>query len=310
MLPFMKKRAYLTLPFIAGLALANISWTSEVIHTSALNNWYDTPASDTVPGRQGEKKGTITWSGAATLDDHIRNIEQAGKDLDREMDKDWGKIEADIQRSLASIDDKELEQQIQKAMEETEKAMASLQLDQKKMQEDLAKMQEEIQRAMEDLKKEGRSANWEKEMEKAVESARIAAKNAARINEDEIRKALSKAKEDMAKNKANLSVHLESARKEISGNKLKIKESLQEAKKSLESAKKELEGYKTMIADMEKNGLIDTKKDYTIEYKSGNLSINGKEQPNTITEKYRKYFKHNATRLEKTEGKFEIESNQ
>ena len=40
---------------------------------------------------------------------------------------------------------------------------------------------------------------------------------------------------------------------------------------------------------MEADGLIDKKKGYTIEWKSGELYINGTEQPKNVSDKYKKY---------------------
>ncbi|MDQ6756439.1 MAG: hypothetical protein M3004_05845 [Bacteroidota bacterium] len=48
---------------------------------------------------------------------------------------------------------------------------------------------------------------------------------------------------------------------------------------------------KEMTTEMEKDGLINKKEGYNIEYKNKELLINGKKQSNEVTEKYRKYFK-------------------
>jgi hypothetical protein len=61
-----------------------------------------------------------------------------------------------------------------------------------------------------------------------------------------------------------------------------------------------------MIYAMEADGLLDTKKDYIIRFKDGKLTINGNEQPETVTNKYRKYFKKDSVTLKKENGAFDL----
>ena len=69
----------------------------------------------------------------------------------------------------------------------------------------------------------------------------------------------------------------------------------------LKKAKTELKDTKEMISEMEKDGLVDSKKGFELEYKDKVLYIDGKKQTEKVTEKYRKYFKkeHFKIRIDK-----------
>jgi len=61
-----------------------------------------------------------------------------------------------------------------------------------------------------------------------------------------------------------------------------------------------------MLDEMEKDGLINSKEDYDIEYKEGNLYINDQKQPQEVLNKYKEYFKKDNTRIYKKNGGFNI----
>ena len=63
--------------------------------------------------------------------------------------------------------------------------------------------------------------------------------------------------------------------------------------------------YKTMISQMEKEGLLKSNEDYSISYHAGELTINGKKQPKEITEKYKSYFSHDVD-ITRQDGNFSI----
>jgi hypothetical protein len=69
-----------------------------------------------------------------------------------------------------------------------------------------------------------------------------------------------------------------------------MEKSMQDARQSIDKAKKEMTGYKNFIDGLEKDGLINKKENYTIEYKSGELTINGKKQPADVTRKYNDFL--------------------
>jgi hypothetical protein len=70
-----------------------------------------------------------------------------------------------------------------------------------------------------------------------------------------------------------------------------MKKVMAEAKQGVDKAKNELRQLRTMFTEMEKDGLIDTKKGFKIEYKDNELFINGEKQSDAVKDKYRQYFK-------------------
>jgi hypothetical protein len=66
---------------------------------------------------------------------------------------------------------------------------------------------------------------------------------------------------------------------------------MEHARTGLEKAKKEITLLKEFTSELEKDGLVDRKKGYTIEIKSGEMYINGVKQSKEVNDKYRKYFK-------------------
>jgi len=71
-----------------------------------------------------------------------------------------------------------------------------------------------------------------------------------------------------------------------------VEKAMQSARVEMEKAKKELQLMKQFTDELQKDGLIDTAKPFTIEWKTGGvLYINGAEQPKAVQDKYRKYYK-------------------
>jgi len=87
--------------------------------------------------------------------------------------------------------------------------------------------------------------------------------------------------------------------------KKQIENAMKDAKESIEKAKKNLQNIKDFTDQLQKDGLIDKKKGYSIEWKNGGqLYINGKKQPKEISDKYKKYYKKDGWRIEMNgEGK-------
>jgi hypothetical protein len=62
------------------------------------------------------------------------------------------------------------------------------------------------------------------------------------------------------------------------------------------------------VDGLEKDGLIDKKKGYTIEHKDGKLLINEKEASAQTYEKYRSFLeKHKKFNIEKDDNDFDID---
>ena len=74
----------------------------------------------------------------------------------------------------------------------------------------------------------------------------------------------------------------------------------------IEKAKIEFKGYQEMVYEMEKDGLLNTKADYTIIYRDEELTINGKKQPAEVTNKFKKYFSKDGVTIRKEKGEMNI----
>ena len=66
---------------------------------------------------------------------------------------------------------------------------------------------------------------------------------------------------------------------------------MKEAQQGITEAKEELKQAKAMFNEMEKEGLINQKDGFSIEFKDKDLYINGKKQDENVADKYRKYTK-------------------
>lgn len=68
-----------------------------------------------------------------------------------------------------------------------------------------------------------------------------------------------------------------------------INEAMENAKVSMEKAKQKMQQIKAFTDELAAEGLIDKKKGYKLEWKSGELYINGQKQSKDISDKYRRY---------------------
>jgi hypothetical protein len=89
---------------------------------------------------------------------------------------------------------------------------------------------------------------------------------------------------------------------------LNMKETMEKARQEVDKAKEEVKGYQEMIYAMEKDGLLNTKEDYSIEFRKAELSINGQKQPTEIFNKYKKYFKKERLTIRKENGDMQIDN--
>lgn len=276
---------------LLGMACGLGSWTGMPVHTTGMN--LDLYVSDTVP-QKGE-----------SLDDQIKAIEQAQQQLTKELSgKDWDAIDAKIEGSLASINEKEIEAQMEKAMQQLEKSMAEVKQSQLARQLDVKKLQEQLATVQANLEKNLDKKEIEAQLKAAMVELKSSVAEISKVNEAELKEELSKMKAELAANKTKMAADIAKAKAEIKASKPKIKASLEKAKLDIEAARKEFEGYKAMIGQMQQNGLISDPKNYDIEWKNGELWINGKQQPAEIRERYKTYFKRDPTHLKNTDDSF------
>jgi len=213
---------------------------------------------DTVPEK--DHKGNMTMK---DFDNLQKVLDESLLQTMEEMKKiDFSKMQKEIEASLKSVD-------MEKIMKDVSHSLKSIDLDKiladvkSSLNEiDLADKNEEIEKALQEAKKE-------------IEKAKMEIRD---IDRDAIKKELDKARLNIEKSKAEM-------------NRIDMDKIMSEAKEGIDKAKEELLMTKEMFNEMEKDGLIDPKQGFTIEYKNKDLYIDGKKQTEKTTGKYRKYFK-------------------
>ena len=225
-------------------------------------------AQDTVPEK--ENSGSLKMKDF----DNLQNVlDKSLVDAVAEIKKiDFAKIQKDIEASLKSVD-------MAKIMEDVNRSLKAVDMD-KLMADvtsslndiDWGEKNEEIEKALKEAKKE-------------IEKAKLEIRD---IDRGKIEKELDKAK-----------LEIEKSRTEI--DKIDLTKIMSEAREGIDKAKEELKLTKEMFNEMEKDGLINSKEGFTIEYKNKDLYIDGKKQSEKTTDKYRKYFKqdHFKIRIDK-----------
>lgn len=223
---------------------------------------------DTVP-----EKGS---DGSMTMKD-FDNLQQVlDKSLLQTMEEmkkiDFPKIQKEIEASLKTVDMEKILKDVQLSLKsiDLDKILADVKSSLSNI--DWADKNEELEKALKEAKKE-------------IEKAKLEIKD---LDQEAIKKEMEKAKAEIEKSKGEM-------------DRIDMDKIMNEARDGIDKAKEELNRTKEMFNEMEKDGLIDSKEGFTIEYKNKDLYIDGKKQTEKTTEKYRKYFKkdHFKIRIEK-----------
>ena len=259
-----------------------------------LASWQNLPAqhqklnisnADTIPqGRDLEKE--------------LQQLSNARKQLENLSKQDFSAMQQQLQESLAQLDQHKIQLQVEKAMKEVnieqslraaedamkkidlDGLMAELEAESRLSTKEREKIRQEIAKAKIEVDKELKNKDW---------------KELKEVDMKEIEKEMQKAR-----------IELEEARKEMGENASNIKKELADASKNLDEAEAEIKGYQEMIYKIESPKLLDTKKDYPIEWNAPDLKITGQVQSKTISGTYKKYFNDDKTVIEKENGKMNI----
>jgi hypothetical protein len=230
---------------------------------------------------------------------------------EQQIEKAMQKLGEALKRIDTSIDNiawQKIQDQVQMSMERVDKEMS-------KSHFDIDKMQREINNAMKNLdlekiKKE--TALIKQEVQENILNDKI---------NEEVQHALSSAKEQLTSEELHKNLtavekmtmdqvnrELQIAKEEFEHNKVDLKKEMDEAKVGIEKANGELRAYRKLLANLEKDGLIKPNEDYSIEFKGGELYINGQKQPPEVLNKYKDYFKKDNTKIYKNNGRFNIDT--
>jgi chromosome segregation ATPase len=206
------------------------------------------------------------------------------KDFDKlqsELDKTLGKVGAELkgidfeklQKNAAELELKEID--MDKIMKSVELSLKSI---------DLEKTMAEVSSSLKDLKIDYKKEEVEKALAEATKEIDKAKLEIKEIDKETIKKELANAKKEIEKSKLEI--------EKIDMNKI-----MDEAREGVDKAKEELKLTKEMFTEMEKDGLINSKAGFTIEYKNKEFYIDGKKQDEKTTDKYRKYFKEDHFKI-------------
>lgn len=215
------------------------------------------------------------------LDKELDQLEKAKANLQKQLSKDWKKAQEDMIKSLNGID-------LEKAHLQAQEAMQKI---------DFEAIQRQVAEAIENSAEASKHVNKEvmEKMKLQMEKAKKEFQLSQEKHDKHVKEQIGRAKKQ-----------IEEAKEKIRFDKLDIEKSLRKADEGIKKAEAELKAYQEMIYAMEADGLLDTKKDYTIRFNDGKLTINGNEQPESVTNKYRKYFKKDSVTLKKENGSFDF----
>jgi DNA-binding IscR family transcriptional regulator len=219
---------------------------------------------DSVPDKHTE--GHMKMKDFDKLDEQLDEVlDQLGTQL---KNINFGEIEKTVEASLKTVD--------------MESIMKTVEISLKDI--DVEKIVAEATASIKDINWEGKEGDIKQALKEAKEEMEKAKTEMKNINTDEIKKELENAKKEMEKAKLEF--------KNIDMDKI-----MREAKEGVNKGREELRQLKTMFNEMEKDGLINSKAGFTLEYKDKDLYIDSKKQPEQVTDKYRKYFKEDHFKI-------------
>ncbi|MBS1917553.1 MAG: hypothetical protein JST87_14885 [Bacteroidetes bacterium] len=288
-MPHLKFKHWLVAAIPVAIALTALAWQTK---NPSKNNTKE-PVADTVPSKNHHKviRDWDNNSDAKDIDDEIRKLDEAMKNVDGKFENiDWGSIQKEVNDAMKNVNITLEHQQIdmEKMQKDIDKAMKDI---------DFEKIQKETREAMQQVEENIDFKKMQADIEKSL------AKEKEYLNSDAFKESIEAAsKVNMDKVRENVNA----AMRELKENKFNLEETMVNAKEEIKKAKEELEGYREMLNAMQKDGLINTKEDYNIEFDNGGLYINHQKQSQAITDKYKGYFKKDGTRIYKKSGRFNI----
>jgi hypothetical protein len=257
-------------------------------------------------GQPGKTTHTITdtipqKNKVKNIDDALEQIEKSQKDLEHTLQsKDWDKgmkdaldkvhFDADkmklqIDEAMKNVDAKKIQEEINKAMKDVDFEKMKTELKENMDKIDMQQMKDEIAKAMKQI---------DAEKIKMDINASI-----AKIDMDKIKIEMDKVKD----------IDFKGIEDNLKKMKPEIEKSMQNAKESIEKAKTEMLAYKNFIDRLDKDGLINKNKNYTIEYKNSELTINGKKQSVDVVKKYNSFLKDKKDfTIKKDDDGFDIDN--
>jgi len=271
-----------------GLAVTAIAWTAGTVNSCTSHFTQDTiPASRHKITRDTDKKEPREKD----MEKELQQLDNAMEQLDGKFETiDWGKMQREIEMAMKNVQNEINHHQldIEKIQRQVQESMKNI---------DFAKIEKEAQESMESVRDNVDLSRIQEDVQESLKNVK------EELNSEAFRKSIEAAsKIDMSK----ITHEIENARKEVEENKVNVQHEMENARKEIGKAKDELKSYREMLDAMEKDGLINTKEDYRVEFDEGQLYINHQKQPQDVLNKYRKYFKEDGIKIYKKNGRFNI----
>lgn len=292
MLRTVKPAAWMAVFLICFTGLAGIAWQNNPANAAKQ------VLRDTVPETNKTKEDKTVING--DLDKALEEINKAQEKIEKHLEnKDWEKIQRNLEQSLSKIDMDKMQEQLAKAMKQIDMQKIQLQAQQSLKKIDFEKMEADIQKAQEKMSKEG-SLKMQKHMQEAMEATKKAMENMKSIDMEKIQREVERSQENLKLNEGSMKEAMLNAQKSIQQNMHKdFQKEFEKAKEGINRAEAALQNYKAMLTEMDKDGLIKIHESYNVKYKNGVLTIDGKVQPDNVTNKYKHYFKKENVTLKK-----------
>lgn len=184
----------------------------------------------------------------------------------------------------------------EKAMKELDAGMDDLNVQMKNLDVNLDKQLESLSKInFDSIQKQAEASlkqiDWNKMQQDVNASLLKAQKEIAKIDFSKMQNEMKDLQEKFKSDEFKSQFNSEKLHKQID-------EAMSHAKESMEKAKQKLQNLRALSDALAADGLIDKKKGYTIEWKSGELYINNKKQPKEIADKYRKYEDEGEIKIE------------
>ncbi len=206
------------------------------------------------------------------------------KNRDAMKMEDFEKLQTELDETLLLVGEEMKKVDISKIKAEIEKAIKEVDMDKIRNEVDLALKKIDMDKMLADVRSSLKNTDndlMSETIEKVLGEAKMEIEKAKieinKIDNEKLDQELAKAKKDMEKAKMEIE-------------KIDMDKIMAEAKEGIDKAKAELRLTREMFNEMEKDGLIYSKKGFTIEYKNKTLYIDGKKQDEKTADKYRKYF--------------------
>ncbi|MEJ7735890.1 MAG: hypothetical protein WKF97_00575 [Chitinophagaceae bacterium] len=302
---FTVKPNHLQTAFLAlAISTASLAWTPSTSVKMVQQN-----TRDTVPPQKSNQQNAEN-NPDKDIDQRIQQLEKAMQQIERQLqEKNWEKMQHQLESSLSKVDMNKIQQQLDAAIKKVDLDKIKFEADAAIKNIDMEKIRQEIKRAMAEAKDKTNWKELDTELKQALHEAQKSIAETKKIDFEKIKKEIQQAQSNWQKESVEIQKQLQEARKEMKENTVRVQDELSKAKADISQAKDQLQGYKTMISEMESEGLLNTSEDYAIEYKADELFINGKKQHREVAARYKRYFKNEHITIKKVKGNFSINNN-